>query len=215
MMNLIKGLKYYCKYKSEGCQEAYKIGVELAKHEAFCGFKGENEARKEETQYCNICNKSVNSLEQSHGKHFCENIEEQWCSDHQKSGIFFNDTRIVNYASSKKQIDLFRCGLCTNLVRYPYACQHCKKNFCRFCLSNALANKNYCPSCYTFSPEVSECPRYLLPLLNKFSITCKNEACNQTLAYDQVEKHESVCDKCPNCMVKCAICLQIMLPEDK
>jgi hypothetical protein len=52
--------------------------------------------------------------------------------------------------------------------------------------------------------------RNLLQLLYRFQITCKNlnKGCEDLISYENLEKHESLCEKCPNCFIRCPKCTE-------
>ena len=162
---------------------------------------------------CRVCNLE---LSQTESPHFCNTQEQNWCSNHQKSGIYFTSERIANQTQVQRYLDAFKCGLCTNLVRHPKACGKCQKLFCRDCIANSLIKNDRCPKCRIKSPSINTIPRNIQNLLNKIKIHCKNADawCAEVREYDQLEKHESSCRQCQLCKVKCQSCPEYLLKDE-
>lgn len=63
-------------------------------------------------------------------EHICEEHEKLWCQEHKVSGRSYNVERIANREACSRQLELFKCNVCLELLRKPKTCSNCKKNFC-------------------------------------------------------------------------------------
>jgi hypothetical protein len=117
------------------------------------------------------------------------------------------DSRIVNFEETKLFHDLIKCPICFNILWNPKSCKICKNKFCNFCISD------YCQDQYTNIPK---CPfrciyektepdillKQLLSLVKFFCLN-KNLGCSEEINYENIEKHEIICEYGLN---KCIYC---------
>ncbi|CDW83187.1 traf-type zinc finger family protein [Stylonychia lemnae] len=230
LLNMIKGIKYFCQFQSKGCGETHSMKT-LMKHEFQCSYGLEDTNNQDKLTECAFCRQALPSnqdyfdenqafLQQqfnSNEEHFCVEVEKSWCHRHREIGMRYDESRIANLGEFQRYFELFKCNLCHQLLRNPQACKTCKINYCKHCISNQLILRNACPSCYQPNPSYSKIPRNLFHLLSRFKIYCKNkgEGCNEILLYESVEKHENTCRQCLLCKVKCLKCEQVIQIEDQ
>ncbi|XP_046847381.1 TNF receptor-associated factor 5-like [Xenia sp. Carnegie-2017] len=100
----------------------------------------------------------------------------------------------------------FQCGVCSNVVKYPYQIVNCGHHACRDCLSRDLKDVRECPVC---NVEIKDFKTEIFPdtsvKIKVFGLLmkCPDKKCKWKGELRQfLEKHENECPfgvlKCPN-----------------
>eukprot|EP00347_Sterkiella_histriomuscorum_P006314 403353232 len=123
LLNMIKEIKYHCKYKeSEGCTFT-DTAQGLPKHEYECVFGLNRQSmRPPKVINCQFCHKLASKQPPSlqfheHGQyqplgdddedHVCDFIMNFWCFDHKQLGLKYQNSRIANIEETQRYFDLF------------------------------------------------------------------------------------------------------------
>jgi hypothetical protein len=148
------------------------LAKDLLKHQFSCEYRERRASfANPKLTECKFCFKSYDSIydenspfmtDIENGVHFCDAAEKGWCTEHKDIGLRIDEKRIANSEEIRKYLEIFRCGICNNVLRKPKTCGNCKNNFCKHCISQSLMNKNLCPNCYTPEPDYSNFPRNLM-----------------------------------------------------
>ena len=104
--------------------------------------------------------------------------------------------RIINKEYLSSLGDFYKCSICFKIMLNPKDCEECGHSYCCECIS--VLN---CPfGCKKKS--IKNTSVGIINLLKNLKFKCINEGCNSIIPYDEVKKHDSVCDyqkvKCTN-----------------
>ncbi len=87
----------------------------------------------------------------------------------------------------------------------------CDHLFCRGCLEKWFEKRECCPTCIAEVNDTYVPHRFIQNILNQLRICCRFAECNQVVALDSIERHESCCD-CR--IVQCEHCKTDVLAKD-
>jgi hypothetical protein len=134
-----------------------------------------------------------------------EDLEEQA----QKSdSIGISENRVINANEHEATIRDAICPICTNIIWNPVCCSRCNTNYCKGCIDASLSSqrtkgiKPLCTNRCLYSEAVNP---LLANRLADLKISCinKDQGCNVSTPYDNIEKHEMQChivgDNCEFC----------------
>ena len=101
-----------------------------------------------------------------------------------------------------QSIDLVRevvqCCLCHGLLWQPVACENCETPFCSKCIQtiHAIKSESVSRSHRFLLYKERRCPQSITHILTNLKITCryKPNECTEILSYNELEKHEDICD---------------------
>ena len=108
-----------------------------------------------------------------------------------KKEEYFSDDNIIEEGYYIGIKDLITCPLCSKIIKDPYMCNICQKNYCKKCLEKDYKLKT-CPNekiQTTFSPYIN-----FNTLISKVQYRCKN--CLNIVVQSDIKTHlESNCKK--------------------
>ena len=104
--------------------------------------------------------------------------------------------RIINKEYLSSLGDFYKCSICFKIMLNPKDCEECGHSYCYECIS--ILN---CPfGCKKKS--IKNTSVGIINLLKNLKFKCLNEGCNAIIPYNEVKKHDSICDyqkiKCTN-----------------
>lgn len=95
---MIRDIEYFCRFKEQGCEEAFKH-TDLLNHEATCPKNTDIEVIEPLTQ-CKVCSQSLQQESETetpsliNKQHFCDNFDGNVCSKHTQ--LHYTTVRITN-----------------------------------------------------------------------------------------------------------------------
>ena len=108
----------------------------------------------------------------------------------------FDESRIINKDYLNSLEDIYKCGICFKIMDNPTDCESCGHSFCYECIKNLK-----CPfKCQ--NKQLKSSSQNLKDILSKLEFKCLNKGCGQILNYNDVKRHDKICDFqemiCPN-----------------
>ncbi|KAL4489446.1 hypothetical protein ABPG72_002742 [Tetrahymena utriculariae] len=104
-------------------------------------------------------------------------------------------TQLFYDSSEAKQLSIYQCDICTDILWEPDECSVCKKNYCRKCIRSCIQQYKNCPNCsQPFKSSKTHPIVYSTLCSSRFKcLFSKDYGCKEIVEYEKFLKHANSC----------------------